>query len=119
MNNLKNLLTKIFLYKKPKEYYEFSLPENSNINETAIPSDDDKDLKIYSDLNKNIDYLKVKYNTLINSDIKLRSFKLNINNKEHNSLLVFIDGMINSNSINDFILKPIMKKDASRIQKNF
>ena len=77
---------------------------------TNTSSPENENQKIYDSLSVNIDYLKVKYNTMINSDIKLREFKLNIRDKEYKALLVFIDGMINSNSINDFILKPIMSK---------
>ena len=68
---------------------------------------------IYPTLSVNIDYIKSKYSVEINSDIKLREFKLNIKGKEYNSLLLFIDGMVDSESINNFILKPIMAKNNS------
>ena len=66
---------------------------------------------IYPTLSVNLDYIKFKYNTEINSDIKLREFKLNIKGKEYSAFLIFIDGMIDSESINNFILKPIMEKN--------
>ena len=109
MKNLKELFIKTFLYKEPLDTYDFSLPESTN-KKTNTSSPENENQKIYDSLSVNIDYLKVKYNTMINSDIKLREFKLNIRDKEYKALLVFIDGMINSNSINDFILKPIMSK---------
>ena len=120
MKNFKNILSSIFLYKEPQNNYEFSLPDNSpesNSNESIYnePLSDKSDEKtIYSSLSVNIDYIKSKYNTLINSDIILREFKLNIKGKEYNAVLLFIDGMINSNSINDFILKPLMSKSESK-----
>ena len=120
MKNFKNILSSIFLYKEPQNNYEFSLPDNSpesNSNESIYnePLPDKSDEKtIYSSLSVNIDYIKSKYNTLINSDIILREFKLNIKGKEYNAVLLFIDGMINSNSINDFILKPLMSKSESK-----
>lgn len=124
MLNLKNLLTNIFLYKEPKDTYEFSLPENGNENKANTnvdndsPSDKEPKQNIYNTLNVNLDYIKVKYNILINSDIKLREFKLNIKGKEYNALLLFIDGMIDSESINNFILKPLMSKDNYQPKQN-
>ena len=125
MKNFKKILNKIFLYKEPQTNYEFILTEkesntekifdldktNNNYSNNANKSSD-KNKEISSNLNENLDYIKVKYNTLINSDIKLREFKLKIKGKEYNAFLLFIDGMINSNSINDFILKPIMAKNS-------
>lgn len=117
MKNLKELFSNIFLYREPQDTYDFSLPEsgnesNSSNNTKNISPDDEGNAKqnIYKALSVNIDYIKVKYNTLINSDIKLREFKLNIKGKEYNAMLLFIDGMIDSESINNFILRPLMSK---------
>ena len=120
MKILKNILSTLFLYKEPQNDYEFSLPESASENDKNEsiynePLPDKSDEKtIYSSLSVNIDYIKSKYNTLINSDIILREFKLNIKGKEYNAVLLFIDGMINSNSINDFILKPLMSKSENK-----
>ena len=112
MISLKNIFTSIFLYKEPLKTSNFCLPENSNQENSKVQTyEQDTKQIIYPTLNVNSDYIKVKYNTLINSDIKLREFKLNIKGKEYNSLLLFIDGMIDSESINNFILKPIMSKN--------
>lgn len=114
--NIKNLFKNVFLYEEPIDTYDFSLPENNyEIENTPNISEDSKmaSQNIYTSLNVNIDYIKVKYNTLINSDIILREFKLNIKGKEYNAVLLFIDGMIDSKSINDFILKPLMSKDCN------
>ena len=123
MLNFKNLLTNIFLYNEPKDTYEFSLAENgnenkSNENSNNISNGDEPNQSIYDSLSVNLDYIKVKYNTLINSDIKLREFTLNIKGKEYNCLLLFIDGMIDSESINNFILRPIMSKENSQLKQN-
>ena len=124
MKNLKDLFTNIFLYKEPQDIYDFSLPESGNKDnennnkENISPSNENSKQNIYSSLSVNLDYIKVKYNTLINSDIKLREFKLNIKGKEYNSLLLFIDGMIDSESINNFILRPLMAKDNNLTKQN-
>lgn len=119
MENLKQILNKLFLYKEPEDTYSFSLSEDNYQNkgdeniENISSEDENNRQNIYNSLNVNIDYIKVKYNTLINSDIVLREFKLNIKGKEYNSLLLFIDGMIDSESINNFILRPLMSKPTS------
>lgn len=125
MKNLKELFSNIFLYREPQDTYEFSLPEsgnesNSNTNTKNISPDDEDNTKqnIYASLSVNVDYIRVKYNTLINSDIKLREFKLNIKGKEYNAMLLFIDGMIDSKSINNFILRPLMSKYNSTPSQN-
>ena len=115
MINLKDFLSTIFIYKEPPKTNTFTLSNNDN--SISIDSldkvkkiDDNKKI-IYEALSVNLDYIKMKYNTLINSDIKIREFKLSIKGKNYNAFLLFIDGMINSESINNFILKPIMEKN--------
>ena len=112
MFDLKKILTNIFIYKESQKKNDFCLYE-SNTQEKISIQNNESTIKqiIYPTLSVNVDYIKIKYNTLINSDIKLREFKLIIKGKEYNALLLFIDGMIDSKSINDFILKPIMSKN--------
>ena len=112
MISLKNIFTSLFLYKEPQKMFDFSLPESNIQNNFNKDLDKKENIKqiIYPTLNVNIDFIKLKYNTTINSDIKLREFKLNIKGKIYNAILLFIDGMIDSKSINNFILKPIMQK---------
>ena len=74
-----------------------------------------KSIPIYSDFNKNFAYLKVQYNLLINSDIAIREFEISIANKTLKALLVFIEGMTNTDSINNNILKPLMLKNTIKM----
>ena len=110
MINFKNILTNIFLYNEPIKMSSFSLTDEKNIFKTVSKklAEEDNNQVVYPTININIDYIKEKYNTSINSDIKLRTFKLNIMGKQYNCLLLFIDGMVDSESINNFILRPIM-----------
>ncbi len=43
-------------------------------------------------------------------DVKKREFTVQIGEKEHGAVLFFIDGLVNKQLINDFILKPLMLK---------
>lgn len=71
---------------------------------------------IVTSLSDNITNLKVRYNALINSDIILREFTLNLNGVPYKALLVCIDGMIDSDLVNNFLLRPLMepKNNSSR-----
>ena len=71
---------------------------------------------IVTSLSDNITNLKVRYNALINSDIILREFTLNLSGVPYKALLVCIDGMIDSDLVNNFLLRPLMepKNNSSR-----
>lgn len=97
-----------FLKYKPKNAYTFSIPDVPN----NLPIEEEVYPNIFKDLNQNLNFLKNKYSLIINSDIVTKEFSLNIQNKKYKALLLFIDGMIDTNSINDFILKPIMLKNS-------
>lgn len=110
--NFKTILNSFFYYKPQKEY-EFDIPEN--ISKSTIDSNtlNLQPKEIFFNLNQNLDYVKTSYNTLINSDIVVREFILNARNKQYNAFLLYIDGMIDSNIMNDFILKPLMLRNES------
>ena len=71
--------------------------------------------KIFEQFDKNFEYLKVKYNLLINSDIITREFEILIAGKSFKALLIFVDGMTNSESINNNILAPLMLKNSIKM----
>ncbi len=77
---------------------------------------DSKDnIKIFDSFDKNFEYLKVKYNLLINSDINTREFDISVSSKTFKALLIFIDGITDTKSINDNILTPLMLKNSIRM----
>ena len=63
---------------------------------------------IFSNIDKNVEFIKVKYNSMINSDIIMRNFSIAVKGKSYRALLVGIDGMIDSGLINNSLLKPLM-----------
>lgn len=88
----------------PSQEYNFSIVPNSN-KKTFKPTNPKK---IEKNINLNYEYIKSIYNTLINSDITIRDFSLTCGNKKYKAFIVYIDGMVNTNLINNFILKPLM-----------
>lgn len=69
--------------------------------------------EISSHIDSNIEYIKSKYNLLINSDIILREFTLSARNRKYRAFLLFIDGMISTEVVNDYVLKPLMMKNMA------
>ena len=67
--------------------------------------------EIFPSIDVNIEYIKVKYNLLINSDIVLREFLLTARNKQYRAFLLFIDGMTDMDLVNNYVLKPLMLKN--------
>lgn len=113
----KQIIKEIFNYTPPYNY-EFSLPNNPN-NITTQPEKNQKEIKnIFTSLNVNLDYIKSKYNLLINSDIITREFILNARGKQYKALLLYIDGMINSQTLNDFVLEPLMMRNRNNLFDN-
>lgn len=115
-----NLWKKLFSY-EPPTYYNFTIennnpPENDFLNkQSIIEQDSEKDIKIFPSLSVNKEYMQTRYNTLINSDIIFREFTINSRNKQYNAFLVAIDGMIDSNILNDFVLKPLMLRNKNNL----
>lgn len=118
MINFKNIIQQLFNYTEKKDY-EFLLSENPSEKNNEDSSKDilqpleDINQSVYNSLDVNLEYIKVKYNTLINSDIKLRQFNLNARNKQYSAFLVYIDGLINSDAVNHYILDPLMLKNKA------
>ena len=115
-NNLINALK----YKE-KEEYDFVLPnadssQDNDLSSTSVLKPLDNVVEtVYPSIEVNLDYVKVKYNTLINSDIKVRKFFINIRNKQYSSFLLYIDGMVDTHSINKFVIESLMIKNPSNV----
>ena len=119
LDTFKNIL---FPIEEPS--HDFSLPasdDNSSDNKNSSVdssnnqiSDEFSDVKdIFPSIDVNIEYIKVKYNLLINSDIILREFLLTARNKQYRAFLLFIDGMTDMNLVNDYVLEPLMLKNSA------
>ena len=98
----------------PQKDYEFELSVNDTQNNSnSITPLENLKQKVFPSIDVNLEYIKVKYNSLINSDIKIREFDLTARNKVYKAFIVYIDGMSDSKSINRFILHPLMLKSRA------
>lgn len=120
INNLINLIK----YKENEEY-NFVLPDaDASQDSQAVNNSSELEPlekvneKVYPSIDVNLEYVKVKYNILINSDIKIRKFYINAKNKQYSSFLLYIDGMIDSKSINKFVIEPLMLQNKSNTNTN-
>lgn len=114
LNNLSNL----FLYNKDIDY-NFTLPNAGSLEEDNSDNPYSEDVldpnkkKIENSIDKNLDYIKARYNSLINSDIDIREFYVIASDTRYKAFLIYIDGMSNTDSINHFILKPLMLRNST------
>ncbi len=114
--NLKKMWELVFSYTPPKEYH-FSLPNTEETQTNFLDEENapDNATKIFPSLKVNREFLQTQYNTMINSDIVIRDFTLNARGKQYNALIMYIDGMVNSQIMDDFVLKPLMLRNKNNL----
>lgn len=95
-------MNNIFLYNGDKKNFSFEIMPNKNEPESDVSLE-----KVSKSLNLNVQYLENLFCMPYNGDIVFRNFSLTAD-KKYKSLLVCVDGLSDGNSINDFILKPLM-----------
>ena len=113
---IKDLWQKYFAY-TPVQEYEFNLTSDSEQNSQAQVDNLENPQKqienIFPSLSVNLEYMKTRYNLMINSDVVLREFTLNIRGKQYNAFLFYIEAMVDSVILDDFVLKPLMLRNRS------
>ena len=118
---IKDIFNNVFGYTQ-KNIHQFSLPDNTNSNQNVENSESDQttdeSVNVFTNIDKNLDYIKTKYNLLINSDVVTREFILNARGKQYKSFLLYIDGMIDSQILNDFVLEPLMMRNKNNLFDN-
>ena len=128
--SVKQYIHKVF-YEDKNNSYNFTLPDTTNsivvdkstnynsdtskldLNNEALKVLDTSKDTVFQALDVNLEYMKTRFNSLINSDVKIREFTLNARNKQYGAFLVYIDGMINQDIMNNYILKPLMLKNTA------
>ena len=111
--NLKNIFMNTFSY-SPKKEHKFILPKNPN----NMNNNCKENTLVSPNIKENLKHLKIIYNSLINSDIVIRNFIININDTNLKAFLIFIDGMVDSDSINSNVLNPLLLKNSITMNNN-
>ena len=110
--NIKNFFNNLTKYNKN---YNFSII-NDKLDTPIVQNE--KEPNVFLNLNENLDFLKSKYNILINPDIKIREFNMFALNKNYKCFIIYIDGLVDSISINEFVLESLMS-EKHRYSKTF
>lgn len=126
-NPIINTLQNLFSY-QPHQEYSFSIPEtkedNQNLDTSLASSPENSTLgpdapkNVFPTLSVNLEVITSRYNTMINSDVVVREFSLTAKNKEYKAFLLYIDGMVDTTSINNFVLDPLMLRNLSNTYQN-
>lgn len=101
--NFKSFFNNLFEYNN--NVYNFSIMNDKTDN---VPEQVEENFNVFTNIKENLNYLKSKYNTLLNADIIIREFNMFAYNENHKCFIIYIDGLVDSISINDFILEPLM-----------
>lgn len=118
--SFKDLWNSLTTYTPPNEY-QFSLLEKTNrppspysgdVQENASP---EPKTSIYPSLSVNLEYVNTHYNVMINSDVIVREFTLNARGKQYHAFLLYIDGMIDSQLMDHFVLQPLMIRNQNNL----
>ena len=121
----KNYFNKLLIQRSQKDNFSI-LSDRKNFSNFANSSEDLKSFSNSSSnpqglslsISDNLNTIKSIYNALINSDIVIREFLCTINKKSYSAFFVHFDGMTNSQMINDFLLKPLMRNNLSSKSNN-
>ena len=114
-NIFKAFYDKFLKYEPSKKYNFFLTTQNVKEieNTPVLPAKDLEPKNFSNNLTTNLDFIKSKYNSLINSDVVIRDFTVTVQNSEYSAVLVYIDGMVDSKIINDSVLLPLMLKNRA------
>jgi len=69
---------------------------------------------ISTDITLNMNYIKTKFNSPTNKDIVFREFMIA---GKHKAFITYIDGMVDKNIINNFILRPLLNEEKFKDMK--
>lgn len=107
------------------EFLKYTPPENNEnkdfVFSAGLNKNQNTDTLIYNvseNIDVNIDNLKKVMHLEKNGDIVVRTFNWHINSTIKRGIIIFADGIVNRNSINQFVLMPLMNNKHTYSGKN-
>ena len=110
-----------FIKYTPAQSNNFFLTTETNKDiekDPVVASKNMEQESITNNFDKNLEFIKYKYNSLINSDVIIREFILIANNTKYRAALIFIDGMVDTQVVNTAVIKPLMLRNKSNSNSN-
>lgn len=107
----KKSLLSLITYREKEKVKEFYIPEyceDESGQTVEQKNDNQKKDNISDDIESNLQYIKEQFNYPENKDIIIREFKIA---GKHRAFIAFIDGMADKTTINNFIIRPLLKAD--------
>lgn len=97
-----------------KNFFKFTPRDDNNSfklkePELQIAPKHNKNENITKNLEKNIEILKEFFHFPLSNDFNIRNFDITINSQKYSSAILFYDGLVDSDSLNENILKPLMR----------
>ena len=138
MSSISKKLGRLLLFKEPKMQEKFILKHTDESQAAKKEGDGSSDRfekkkeakkiesekapnasdAISSDIKTNLDRMKLAYSIPLNSDIVLREFDINHKNQPVKAFIIFFDGMVNREVINNHILEPLMVMSGMDLRYN-
>lgn len=101
--NIMQTLKRVMKHKKQEE-----APKATN--DAKAEQNQDSYNNVSKDLKKNLQKMKQEFHFPTNQDIVIREFKVV---QKNNAFIVYIDGMVDKNTINDYILRQLMAEQKN------
>lgn len=86
----------------------------SELKKQKEESENDSKSCISTDYDQNIKFIKESFNYKNNKDIVIREFSVS---DKYKAFIVYIDGMADRTTINDFILRPLLRKNENKSEE--
>jgi len=97
-------------FKKPIPISDLIRKDESVSNDSSQNGNsENNESEINRDIQSNIDLIKKEFNFPTNKDIVIREFMIDKSNK---AFLVYLEGMVDRHTINNFILEPVLNENV-------
>lgn len=107
----------LFIYKSNNNEDSFSI-KNARKSD-YIPQYNEGGPKLSGNFSENVKTIKKELADGKNGDLKSREFTIRINERDVKAIIFFIDGLVNKQIVNDFILRPLMITSRELNVKSF
>ena len=95
-----------------KKFWQYTPPKSTNtfkISKSSASPTLSKNIELKNSLSENQEIMSIFLHKEKTNDAQFRNLSIIINNKKLNALLVFYDGLVDSEIINNYIIKQLLK----------